>query len=65
MRTLNQLENVLLEDVSPGAAQLSSNLSSVAADRNTIQQMIQLIREAVYHSNNVINMSVDPSVPRS
>ena len=60
--TLNQLENVLLEDVTPGAAQLSSNLSSVAADRNTIEQMIQLIRDAVYHSNNVINMSVDPSV---
>ena len=60
--TLNQLENVLLEDVTPGAAQLSTILASVAADRNTIEQMIQLIRDAVYHSNNVINMSVDPSV---
>lgn len=60
--TLNQLENVLVEDVTPAAARLSSSLSSVATDRNTIERMIQLIRDAVYHSNNVINMSVDPSV---
>ena len=60
--TLNQLERILMQDVTPGVNQLKNNLTSVAADRSTTENLIQLIRDAVHHSNNLFNMSIDPSV---
>lgn len=60
--TLNQLEYVLMQQVTPGVNELSINLTAVEADRNTTEYLIQLIRDAVSHSNNVLNMSIDPSV---
>ena len=60
--TLNRLEEVLMQDVTPGVTQLSSNLTTVRQDKETIEQLIGLIRDAVYYSNNLLNMSIDPSV---
>ena len=60
--TLNHLEHVLMREVTPGVNELLINLTSVEADRNATELLIQLIRDAVYHSNNVLNMSIDPSV---
>ena len=60
--TLNRLEEVLMQDVTPGVTQLSSDLTTVRQDKETIEQLIGLIRDAVYYSNNLLNMSIDPSV---
>lgn len=61
-QTLNNLEHVLLQEVAPSMNELSSNLTSVLADRSSTEHLIGLIRDAVYRSHNVLNMSVDPSV---
>lgn len=60
--TLNRLEEVLMEEVTPGVNELSSNLTTVEQDRERTEQLIELIRDAVYYSNNLLNMSIDPSV---
>lgn len=60
--TLNRLEEVLMQEVDPDVSELSSNLTAVIQDRNKTQQLIQQIRDAVYYSNNLLNMSIDPSV---
>ena len=61
-QTLNNLEHVLIQEVAPSMNELSSNLTSVLADRNSTEHLIELIRDAVYRSHNVLNMSVNPSV---
>ena len=60
--TLNHLEQVLMQEVTPGVNKLSDNLTVVERDKDRTEQLIQLIREAVQASNNILNMSVDPSV---
>lgn len=60
--TLNHLEEVLTQEVTPGVNELSSNLTAVTQDRDRTEQLIQLIRDAVYYSNNLLNISIDPSV---
>ena len=60
--TLNRLEEVLMQEVTPGVNELSSNLTTVEQDKERIEQLIGLIRDAVHYSNNLLNMSIDPAV---
>ena len=60
--TLNRLEEVLMQEVTPGVDELSSNLTTVEEDKKRIEQLIGLIRDAVRYSNNILNMSIDPAV---
>lgn len=60
--TLNRLEEVLMQEVTPGVNELSSNLTTVEQDKERIGQLIALIRDEVRYSNNLLNMSIDPAV---
>ena len=60
--TLDQLEYALMQEVTPGVTELSTNLTAVLEDKNTTEHLIELIRDALYHSHKVLNMSADPSV---
>ena len=61
-KTLDQLEYVLVQEVTPGVNELTTNLTSMVEDKNTTEHLIELIRDALYHSHRVLNMSADPSV---
>ena len=60
--TLNRLEEVLMQEVTPGVDELSRNLTTVEQDKKRIEQLIELIRDAVNYSSNLLNMSIDPAV---
>lgn len=60
--TLNRLEEVLMQEVTPGVNELLSNLNTVTDDKESIEQLIGLIRDALNYSNNLLNMSIDPAV---
>ena len=60
--TLNRLEEVLMQEVKPGVTELSNNLTTVKQDRERIEQLIELIRDAVHYSNNLLNMSIVPAI---
>ena len=59
--TLDQLEHALMQE-GTGVNELSTNLTLVLEDKNTTERLIEMIRAALYHSHNVLNMSADPSV---
>jgi len=60
--TLNRLEEVLMQEVTPDVKELSGNLTTVTQDKDRIEQLIALIRDGVRYSNNLLNMSIDPAV---
>lgn len=60
--TLNHLERVLRHELVPDLNELSTDLTSTLANRSTIQSLISLIRDAVRHSHNVLNMSISLSL---
>lgn len=60
--TLNNLEGVLVHELTPTMNSLSGNLTSVLADRNITDRLISQIRDAVNYGHRVLNMSIDHSV---
>lgn len=60
--TLNRLEEVLMQEVTPGVTELSNNVTTVKQDRERIEELIGLIRGAVHDSNKLLNMSIDPDI---
>ena len=61
-QTLNQLEHVLETEVAPDVQELRANLTAVERNKNTTEQLIRLVREAILSSHRLLNSTVDPSV---
>ena len=60
--TLNNLEGVLVHELTPKMNNLSGNLESVLADKNITDHLISQIRDALNYGHRVLNMSIDVSV---